>query len=217
MRILPRQPVAGAKDADARAQLAFLTFRPTCITQCGLAAMHMRLTAIRHGARDITNCSVGIMMRCPCNRFAGATVTTDKQSEGGNRLVTHLGIGIGGQNINEVSYNIGDANVFVTAPLAGETMESTLADGRDRITQSPAKCVRGRIAGVMIQKEKAEAPHCQIRMAECGSLDSGDGNLLAQTRSAFLREREPSVDKIIRDFEVGAHRRTQSGPMTSRV
>src|SRR6266446_4660110 len=189
MRILPRQPVAGAKDADARAQLAFLTFRPTCITQCGLAAMHMRLTAIRNGARDITNCSVGIMMSGPCNRFAGATVATDKPSEGGDRLVTHLGIGIGGQNINEVSYNIGDANVFVTAPLAGETMESTLADGRDGIAQSTAKCFRGRIAGVMIQEGKAEASHRKIRMAERGDLHRGDRNLLAEMRSAFLRER----------------------------
>jgi len=122
MRVLPRQPVAGAKDADARAQLAFLTFRPAYITQRSLAAMNMRLTAIRNGSRDITNCSVGIMMRCPCNRFAGATVATDKPSEGDNGLVTDLGVRIRGQNLNEVSYNIGDANVFVTAPLAGETM-----------------------------------------------------------------------------------------------
>jgi hypothetical protein len=63
----------------------------------------------------------------------------------------------------------------------------------------------------MIQKEQAEAPHRQIRMAERGGLHGGDRHLLAQTRSAFLREREPSVDKIIRDFEVSAHRRTQSG------
>jgi len=62
----------------------------------------------------------------------------------------------------------------------------------------------------MIQKKQAEAPHCQIRMAERGGLHSGDRNLLAETRSAFLAEREPSMDKIISDFEVGAHRRTQS-------
>jgi hypothetical protein len=36
--------------------------------------------------------------------------------------VTHLGVGIAGQNLNEVSYNIGDANITVTAPLAGQTM-----------------------------------------------------------------------------------------------
>jgi hypothetical protein len=120
MRILSRQPIA--KDADACAQLALLTSGPTYVTQRCLAAMNMRLTAFRNGSRDITNCGVGIMMSRPCNRFACATVTTDKPSEGGNRLVAHLGVGIGGQNLKEVSYNIGDANITVTAPLAGETV-----------------------------------------------------------------------------------------------
>jgi len=107
-----------------RAQVALLALRPTYITQRSLAAMNMRLTAIRNGSRHITNCTVEIVMSRPCNRFAGATVTTDKPSEGGNRLVAHLGVGIGGQNLDEVSYNIGDANVFVTAPLAGKTVRA---------------------------------------------------------------------------------------------
>ena|SRR6266446_3614492 len=122
MRVLPRQPVAGAKDADACAQLALLTLGPTYVTQRSLAAMNMRLTAFRNGSRDITNCSVGIMMSRPCNRFAGATVTTDKPSEGGNRLVAHLGVRIRGENLNEVSHNIGDANIPVTACLTGKTV-----------------------------------------------------------------------------------------------
>jgi len=114
-----------------RAQVALLALRPTYISQRSLAALHMRLTTIRNGLRDITNCQVGIVMSRPCNRFAGATVTTDKPSEGGYRLVTHLGVGIAGQNLNEFSHNIGDANIAMTASLAGETMESALADGRD--------------------------------------------------------------------------------------
>jgi hypothetical protein len=108
--------------------------------------------------------------------------------------VADLGVGITGQNFNEVSHNIGDANIPVMAPLAGETMESALADGRDRIAQSPAEGLRRCVAGVMIQKEKAEAPRRRIRMAERGGLHRGDRNLLAQTRPAFLPEREPSVD-----------------------
>jgi hypothetical protein len=62
----------------------------------------------------------------------------------------------------------------------------------------------------MIQKGQADAPHRKIRMAESSDLYRGDRNLLAETRSAFLRERKPPMDKIIRDFEVSAHRRTQS-------
>ncbi len=78
MRSLSRQPLASLKDVDARAQLVFLPFRPAHITQRSLAAAMVRLTAIRNGMRDITNCSVGIVMGRPCNRFAGATVTSKK-------------------------------------------------------------------------------------------------------------------------------------------
>jgi len=93
------------------------------------------------------------------NDLAGASITINKPCEGRNRLVTHLGIGIRGHNLNEISYDIDYANVLVTAPLASETMEGTLADGRDRVAQSTAKDVRRHIAGVMIQKEQAEPAH----------------------------------------------------------
>ena len=59
-----------------------------------------------------------------------------------DRLVTHLGIGVRGHNLNEVGYDIGDANILVTAPLASEPMEGTFADGRDRVAHSMAKNVR---------------------------------------------------------------------------
>jgi hypothetical protein len=54
----------------------------------------------------------------------------------------------------------------------------------------------------MIQKAQTEASHRQIRMAECRDLHGGNGDLIAKTRSALLREREPSVDEIMRDFEI---------------
>ncbi len=136
------------------------------------------------------------------HRFAGATVAIHESRESGDRLVTDLGVGITSQNLNEVSYNIGDADIPMTAPLTGETMESTLADRRDGIPQSPAKGVCGHVAGVMVKKGQAEAPHRWIRMTECGGLHRGERNLLAETRSAFLPEREPSMDKIICNFEV---------------
>jgi hypothetical protein len=39
-------------------------------------------------------------------------------------------------------------------------------------------------------------------MAECRDLDSGHGDLTAETPSASLRERKPSMDKIMSNFEV---------------
>jgi hypothetical protein len=54
----------------------------------------------------------------------------------------------------------------------------------------------------MIQKAQTQASHRQIRMAECRDLHRGHGDLIAETRSAFFRERELSVDEIMRDFEV---------------
>ncbi len=152
----------------------------------------------------------------PRNRFACAAVTIHKSRECSDRLVADFGVRIGGQNLSEVRYNIVDANIPVTAPFASETMESALADGRHGIVQSAAKRVRRRVARVMIQKEQAEAPHRRIRMTECRHLHGGDGHLLAETPAAVLAEREQSVDEIIRDFEVGPHHFTQSGPTVSR-
>jgi len=119
----------------------------------------VRLTAIRNGLRDMTNCWVGIMIGRTPKGLSGASITINKPCEGRDRLVTYLGIGIGGHNLNEVSDDIGDANILVTAPLASETMEGTLADGRDGVAQSTTKNVRRYIAGVMIQKEQAETTH----------------------------------------------------------
>jgi hypothetical protein len=175
----------------------------------------VRLTALLNASRDVTNCSVGIVMGRPCNRFAGATVTSDKPRERDNRLVTDLGVGIRGQHFDEVSYNIADANIPVTAPLTGETMQSAVADRGDGIAQSLAKRVRGPVAGVMIQQEQAEAPHRQIRVTECCDLHSRDWHLPAERPTAFLREREPSMDKITRDLEVGPHSCTQTEQMVS--
>jgi hypothetical protein len=111
----------------------------THAAQCSLSPTNVRLTAIRNGLRDFTNCWVGIVMGRTCNGLAGATITTDKAREGGNRFVTHLGIGIRGHNLDEVSYDIGDANILVTAPLASEPVKRTLADGRDGVAQGTAK------------------------------------------------------------------------------
>lgn len=101
----------------------------------------MRLTVIRNGSRDITNCGVRIVMCRPCNGIASTAVTTDKPCEGGNCLVTNLSAGIRGQNLDKVGYNIGDANILVAAPLTGEAVQSTLAGRRERIAQSTAKGV----------------------------------------------------------------------------
>jgi hypothetical protein len=162
-----------------RAQFASLPFRPAYITQCCLASTNMRLTAIRNGLRDKADRRVAIAVCRLCNGRAGAAVATHESCQGGDRLVADLCVGIRGHNLNEVSYNVTDANILVTAPLTAETMESALADGRDRIAQSHAKSVRGRVARVMIQKGWAEAPHRRIRMPERRGLYGGDGNLLA--------------------------------------
>jgi len=62
----------------------------------------------------------------------------------------------------------------------------------------------------MIQKEKAEATHRWIRMAERGHLHRSDRHPLAKTPSAFLRERTPSMDEVSGKFEVGSRHCAQS-------
>jgi hypothetical protein len=145
------------------------------VAQSSLAAAEVRPTVFRNGLRDIMNCWVGIVVGCMRNGWVGATITADKPCEGGNRLVTHLGVGITGHNLNEVSYDIGDANILVTAPLASEPMEGPLADGHDGVAQSRAKDARRHIAGVMIQKEQAETAHRWTRMTEVTTSTAATG------------------------------------------
>jgi hypothetical protein len=71
--------------------------RRTHIFACAFARRTLRNAAFAgereadrysHGLRDFTNCWVGIVMGRTRNGLAGATITTDKARQGGNRLVT---------------------------------------------------------------------------------------------------------------------------------
>lgn len=170
----------------------------------------MRLTGVDNGLRDGSNCGVGVVTSRTRNGFAGAGITTNKPCERSNRLVPDLCIAIRGQNLGEISYYIGHEDIFVRARLTRETVESTLADRRHGIAQGTTKRIRRNVACVMIKQEQAEPAHAQIRVAQCGQLNSRDRNLLAEPRSPFLRKRCPSMDKITRDFEVCSRHRTRS-------
>jgi hypothetical protein len=136
------------------------------------------------------------------NSLVRAIVTTDKPCESGNRLMSDLRIVIRDQNVGKISYNAADANILMTASFACETMECALADRRNGIAQSTAEDIRRKIAGVVIQKEQAEPAHRRIRIAKCSRLYCGGRNLLPYTRLSFLRQRRPSVNKIMREFKV---------------
>ena len=82
----------------------------------------VRLTAVRGALRDIANCSVGIVKGCTRNRFAGASIANDKPRERDNRLVSDLGVNIAGQYLDEISDNVGNAEIPFTAPLTDETV-----------------------------------------------------------------------------------------------
>ena len=92
-------------------------------------------------------------MRRTCNGIGSATVTVDKPREGRDRLVPDLGVQIRCQSLNDISHNLGNADILMTAPLTSEPVESTFADRADGIAQSTTKDVRRHIAGVMIQEE----------------------------------------------------------------
>jgi len=143
-------------------------------------------------------------MRRTCNGFASATVAADEPCKSRDRLVPDLGVRIRCQRLTDISHNLGDADVLMTAPLTGESVKSALADRGDRIAQRTTKSVRRHFAGVMIQQEQAETPHRQIGMAECSDLHSGDGKLSAEARTTLLRARDPSMNKITGDFEVSS-------------
>jgi hypothetical protein len=122
-----------------------------CITQCHLTAANVRLTGFHNALRDGSNCGVAVVTGRKRNCLAWASVTSDEPRKRGNRLVSHLCVGISSQNLNEISYNVGNADIFAAARLAGETVQSSLTDQRHGIVQSAAKGIRGNVACVMVQ------------------------------------------------------------------
>jgi hypothetical protein len=160
------------------------------------------LTAIGNLLRDGPNCRVRVATSRTRDGLVRAIVTTDEPCESDNRLMPDLRTLIRGQNVGEISYNVADENFLITAPLARQTVQGTLADRRNRIVQSTAEDVRREIVGVAIQKGQAESTYRRIRMAECSRLYGGDGYLLPDTRSSSFRERGPSMNEIIRELEV---------------
>jgi hypothetical protein len=111
----------------------------------------VRLTGFHNALRDGSNCGVPVVTGRTRNSLAWASVTSDEPRKRGNRLVSHLCVGISGQNLDEISYNVGNADIFAAARLAGETVQSSLADQRHGIVQSAAKGIRRNIACVMVQ------------------------------------------------------------------
>jgi hypothetical protein len=136
------------------------SLRSTCpayspfVTQRRFATTMVGLTAIHNAAGNIPNRRIGIVIGCTRDRFAGATVTTEKPSEGDNCLMTDLSVGIAGKHFNEIGYHFGDENVSVSTPFTRDSMKSAFANERDRITQCLAKGFERRVAGVMIQQEQ---------------------------------------------------------------
>jgi len=195
----------GSPSMRASEYLQARTSRPPQVAQRSSAPPNVRLTAMGNDLCHTTNRSVGIMMGRACNGFASATVTANKSGESCYRLMPYLSIRISCQNLNEVNYNLGIADILVTAPLTSKTMKSTLAHCRHGITQSTPKDSRRRVICVMVEKEQANPAQCRIRVAECSHLHGGDRHLLADPRSAFPRECSPSMDEIIRDLKVGSH------------
>jgi len=115
----------------------------------------VRPTAIRNLLRDSPNSRIGVATSRTPNGLVRAIVTTDESCESGNRLMPHLRIVIADENVGEISYNVADANILMTAPLAGEAMQGTLADRPNGVAQSTTEDVRRKIAGVVIQQEQA--------------------------------------------------------------
>ena len=82
----------------------------------------VRLTAIRNGSGNMPNRRIGIGIGRTRNRFADSTVATVEPRESDNCFVTHLSIRIGDKHFNEIIYQVGDANLSVTTPLACDSI-----------------------------------------------------------------------------------------------
>ena len=130
---------AWGRRVSAFAALKLSCVASPCVTQRRFAATMVRLTAIRNGSGNMPNRRIGIGIGRTRNRFADATVTTVKPRESDNCFVTHLSVGVGRKHFNEIGYDIGDANLAVTASFTCYSMQRALADERNRIMQRPTK------------------------------------------------------------------------------
>jgi hypothetical protein len=162
----------------------------------------VRQAVIDNGSRDESDRGIGVTIGSVRNGLASTFITTKKPRKGGNCLVADFNARIGGQNGDKVCYNACNAKVLCAAPLAGETMQCNLAHRCHRIAESKPKYLPRGIAGIVVQKKQAGSPNSQIRVAKCGYLDGGDGYLAAETCSPLLRQRAPSTDEIVCDFNI---------------
>jgi len=62
-------------------------------------------------------------------------------------------ITIMGQHSHQIGYDVGNANVFMTASLTGEAVQGTLANKRDWISQGTTKRVGRHIACVVVEQK----------------------------------------------------------------
>jgi hypothetical protein len=118
----------------------------------------MKLAAIDYMLRDMPNSEIGIVLSSTRDCSAGASVTIYKTCKCRNCLVPNLSARIGGQDFDEVSYNVSDAKTRDAAPLTGEAVQGDFTYRRDGIAQGTAKRVPRSIASVVIKQEQAKSP-----------------------------------------------------------
>jgi hypothetical protein len=111
------------------------------------------LAAVDDALRDRSNCRVGIVTSGMGDSLACAPVAANETRERGNSLVADFCVAIMGQHSHQIGYDVGNANVFVTASLTGEAVQCTLANRRDWISQGTTKRVGRHIACVVVEQE----------------------------------------------------------------
>ena len=156
------------------------------LAQRGFAAADVRLAAVGNSLRDETDCSVGIVTCSTRDGLAGTSVAIKKPGKRGNCLVANLSVWVRRQDVREVCYDVGNAEVICAAPLTGKTMQCNLAHRSHGISKSKAKYIPRGVAGVVIQKKQAGSPYGQIRMAKRGGLNGSNGYVTGETGSPLL-------------------------------
>jgi hypothetical protein len=172
------------------------------IAQCGLPAANVRPTAVDDSLGDKADCSVGIIVGRARDGLAGAPVTIEKARERGYRLVANVDARVIGQDVRELCDNVGDAEVLRAASLTRKTVQRKLAHGRHGIAQSKAECAPRGVAGVVVQKGQAGPPDAQIRVAERGDLQGGNGQPVAAACAPPPGKRAASTDEVAGDVKV---------------
>jgi hypothetical protein len=94
----------------------------TLVSHSGFAAAMVRLSATDHLASDEAHGRIGVRLRCSGNGLGSSDIAVQKSTKRHDGFVPNFGVGVGREQSNEIADDVGDTDLLMTTPFAGNTV-----------------------------------------------------------------------------------------------